>query len=145
MADDKPGPQPGSAGARKIAEAHRGSHEHDREGGFAANPELAKEAGRKGGEAVKRKYGPQFYREIGKKGGETVKQERGSEFYAEIGRRGGEMRSTRMKEKMAKEKEEVAFPAIDPLGSRGNSRHAGRVRDPDRALSLLVRVLAHRR
>ena len=104
MADDKPGPQPGSAGAKKIAEAHRGSHEHDREGGFAANPALAKEAGRKGGEAVKRKYGPQFYREIGKKGGETVKQERGSEFYAEIGRRGGEMRSTRMKEKMAREK-----------------------------------------
>lgn len=105
MADDKPGPQPGSQGARKIAEAHRGSHEHDREGGFAANPQLAKEAGRKGGEAVKRKYGPEFYREIGKKGGETVKQERGSEFYAEIGRRGGEMRSTRMKEKLAKEKE----------------------------------------
>jgi len=104
MADEKPGPQPGSVGARKIAEAHRGSHEHDREGGFAANPELAKEAGRKGGEAVKRKYGPQFYREIGKKGGETVKQERGSKFYAEIGRRGGEMRSTRMKEKLAREK-----------------------------------------
>lgn len=106
MADDKPGPQPGSAGARKIAEAHRGSHEHDREGGFAANPQLAKEAGRKGGEAVKRKYGPQFYREIGKRGGETVKQERGSEFYAEIGRRGGETRSSRMKEKMAQEKKE---------------------------------------
>ncbi len=106
MAEDKPGPQPGSVGAKKIAEAHRGSHEHDREGGFAANPQLAKEAGRKGGEAVKRKYGPQFYREIGKKGGETVKQERGSEFYAEIGRRGGEMRSTRMKEKMAQDKKE---------------------------------------
>jgi len=104
MADDKPGPQPGSPGARKIAEAHRGSHEHDREGGFAANPALAKEAGRKGGEAVKRKYGAQFYREIGKRGGETVKQERGSEFYAEIGRRGGEMRSTRMKERLAQEK-----------------------------------------
>lgn len=106
MADDKPGPQPGSPGAKKIAEAHRGSHDHDREGGFAANPQLAKEAGRKGGEAVKRKYGPQFYREIGKKGGETVKQERGSEFYAEIGRRGGEMRSTRMKEKMAQQQKE---------------------------------------
>ena len=106
MAEDKPGPTPGSAGARKIAQAHRGSHEHDRGGGFAANPQLAKEAGRKGGEAVKRKYGPQFYREIGKKGGETVKAERGSEFYAEIGRRGGEMRSTRMKEKMAREKKE---------------------------------------
>ena len=103
MAEEKPGPRRGSLGAKKIAEAHRGSHDHDQQGGFASNPALAKEAGRKGGEAVKRKYGPQFYREIGKKGGETVKQERGSEFYAEIGRRGGEMRSIRMKEKMAKE------------------------------------------
>ena len=102
MADDKPGPRRGSTGAKKIAEAHKGPHEHDLQGGFAANPQLAKEAGRKGGEAVKRKYGPQFYREIGKKGGDTVKQERGSEFYAEIGRRGGEMRSARMKERMAK-------------------------------------------
>ncbi len=103
MAEDRPGPQPGSPGARKIAEAHRGSHEHDLEGGFAANPTLAREAGRKGGEAVKRKYGSQFYKEIGKKGGETVKLERGSEFYAEIGRRGGEMRSARLKERLAQE------------------------------------------
>lgn len=101
MADDKPGPKPGSPGAQRIAEAHRGSNVHDQQGGFAANPELAKEAGRKGGEAVKKKYGPSFYRQIGKKGGETVKKERGSDFYAEIGRRGGEMRSTRMKQRKA--------------------------------------------
>ena len=97
MAEIRPGPEPGSAGARKIAAAHRGSHDHDREGGFAANPELAREAGRKGGQTVKKKYGQSFYRQIGKKGGETVKKERGSDFYAEIGRRGGEMRSKRMK------------------------------------------------
>lgn len=104
MAEERPGPQPGSPGARKIAEAHRGSHEHDREGGFASNPKLASEAGRKGGEAVKRKYGSQFYKEIGKKGGETVKLQRGSEFYAEIGRRGGETRSVRLKERLEREK-----------------------------------------
>lgn len=91
----KPGPAAGSEGARKIAEAHRGSHDHDKEGGFAANPELAREAGRKGGETVKSRYGPSFYQSIGKKGGETVKRERGPEFYAEIGRRGGEMRGKR--------------------------------------------------
>ena len=91
----KPGPAAGSEGARKIAEAHRGSHDHDKEGGFAANPELAREAGRKGGETVKNRYGPSFYQSIGKKGGETVKRERGTEFYAEIGRRGGEMRGQR--------------------------------------------------
>ena len=78
MAEDRPGPQPGSEGARRIAEAHRGSHEHDREGGFAANPALAREAGRKGGEIVKQRYGPSFYQEIGRKGGETVKKSLGA-------------------------------------------------------------------
>ena len=101
MAEDRPGPHPGSEGARKIAIAHQGSHEHDKEGGFASNPKLAQEAGRKGGEAVKKKYGVAFYRKIGKKGGDVVKQERGSVFYAEIGRRGGEMRSTRLKQRRA--------------------------------------------
>lgn len=91
----KPGPTAGSEGARKIAEAHRGSHQHDKEGGFAANPDLAREAGRKGGETVKNRYGPSFYQSIGKKGGETVKRERGTAFYAEIGRKGGEMRGQR--------------------------------------------------
>ncbi len=91
----KPGPTAGSEGAKKIAEAHRGSHDHDKEGGFAANPDLAREAGRKGGETVKNRYGPSFYQSIGRKGGETVKRERGTEFYAEIGRRGGEMRGQR--------------------------------------------------
>jgi general stress protein YciG len=48
---------------------HSGSRPHDARGGFASNPELAREAGRKGGEAVSKKYGPQFYREIGRRGG----------------------------------------------------------------------------
>jgi general stress protein YciG len=91
----KPGPIAGSEGAKKIAEAHRGSHDHDKEGGFAANPDLAREAGKKGGETVKNRYGPSFYQNIGKKGGETVKRERGASFYAEIGRKGGEMRGQR--------------------------------------------------
>ena len=98
MADDKPGPRPGSPGAQRIAEAHRGAHEHDKEGGFAANPALAREAGRKGGEIVKQRYGASFYQEIGRKGGETVKRSRGTDFYAEIGRKGGEMRVVRAAE-----------------------------------------------
>lgn len=97
----KPGPEPGSEGARRIAEAHRGSHEHDQLGGFAAKPDLAREAGRKGGETVKSRYGQTFYQSIGKKGGETVKRERGPEFYAEIGRKGGEMRGQRAAERRA--------------------------------------------
>lgn len=90
-----PGPIPGSNGARRISEVHSGSHEHDARGGFASNPELAREAGRKGGEAVSKKYGPQFYREIGAMGGAKMKAERGSEFYVEIGRRGGLARAAR--------------------------------------------------
>ncbi|HEX5324197.1 MAG TPA: KGG domain-containing protein [Capsulimonadaceae bacterium] len=97
----KPGPEPGSEGARRIAEAHRGPHEHDQLGGFAAKPDLAREAGRKGGETVKSRYGQTFYQSIGKKGGETVKRERGPEFYAEIGRKGGEMRGQRAAERRA--------------------------------------------
>jgi len=119
MADDKPGPQRGSEGARRISEAHRGSHEHDKEGGFAANPDLAREAGRKGGEIVKQRYGPSFYQEIGRKGGETVKHSRGTEFYAEIGRKGGEMRGIRAAE--ARASQPPTDPAAPPR-KRGRPR-----------------------
>ena len=49
-----------------------------------------REAGRKGGNTVKKKYGPEFYSEIGQKGGETVLRERGPEFFSEIGHKGGQ-------------------------------------------------------
>lgn len=97
MAGAKPGPNSGSDGARRIAQAHSGSHDHDRKGGFAANPELAREAGRRGGQTVKEKYGDEFYKKIGKRGGDTVKRERGTEFYATIGKIGGDKRSQKMK------------------------------------------------
>src|SRR6266481_880952 len=48
------------------------------------------EAGRKGGQTVRDKYGHSFYEEIGRKGGETVKAERGRAFYEQIGKKGGE-------------------------------------------------------
>src|ERR1700720_723166 len=47
------------------------------------------EAGRKGGQTVRDKYGHSFYEEIGRKGGETVKAERGRPFYEQIGKKGG--------------------------------------------------------
>ncbi len=108
----KPGPEPGSEGAKRIAEAHRGSHDHDQQGGFAAKPALAREAGRKGGETVKERYGPVFYPSIGKKGGETVKRERGPEFYAEIGRKGGEMRGIRAAERRGAAASEPKEPVV---------------------------------
>ena len=116
----KPGPVAGSEGARKIAEAHRGSHDHDKEGGFAANPDLAREAGRKGGETVKNRYGPTFYQNIGKKGGETVKRERGTAFYAEIGRKGGEMRGQRA----AEQRDATADTNAAPVAPRKRGRPA---------------------
>ena len=115
----KPGPEPGSAGAQRIADAHRGSHDHDQQGGFAAKPSLAREAGRKGGETVKNRYGQDFYQSIGKKGGETVKRERGPDFYAEIGRKGGEMRGIR-----AAERRELEQPVVPPVPPRKRGRPA---------------------
>jgi general stress protein YciG len=50
------------------------------------------EAGRKGGEKVKKERGLDFYAEIGRKGGRRVAKEHGPSFYAEIGRKGGEAR-----------------------------------------------------
>jgi general stress protein YciG len=115
----KPGPEPGSAGAKRIAEAHRGSHAHDLHGGFASKPSLASEAGKKGGETVKSRYGHDFYQSIGKKGGETVKRERGADFYAEIGRKGGEMRGVRAAERRL---------ASAPTNSEDIARKRGRPR-----------------
>jgi len=109
------GPLPGSEGARRISVAHRGGKSHDQRGGFAANPELAAEAGRRGGEAVKEKYGPSFYREIGKKGGDRVKELYGSEYYAERGRRGGHARAEAMKRR--REGEECPYAVPDAKNS----------------------------
>jgi uncharacterized protein len=51
------------------------------------------EAGRKGGQTTKKRYGEDFFGKIGrlggKKGGETTKQRYGIEFYQRIGRKGG--------------------------------------------------------
>lgn len=49
------------------------------------------QAGKRGGEIVRERYGSQFYREIGEKGGGAVKERYGNRFYSEIGRRGGEV------------------------------------------------------
>ena len=48
-----------------------------------------REAGKRGGDAVRAKYGPSFYEEIGRKGGEVTKERHGAEFYENIGQKGG--------------------------------------------------------
>ena len=53
-----------------------------------------KEAGHKGGEMTKERYGEGFYEEIGRKGGkiggETTKERDGGSFYEDIGHKGGQ-------------------------------------------------------
>ncbi|MFN3649493.1 MAG: KGG domain-containing protein [Armatimonadota bacterium] len=53
------------------------------------------EAGKKGGETVKEKYGKDFYTEIGHKGGAATRKKYGPEFYGEIGKKGGQSTAER--------------------------------------------------
>lgn len=49
-----------------------------------------REAGKRGGERVKAKYGTEFYEAIGRKGGEATKEKYGPSFYEVIGQKGGQ-------------------------------------------------------
>jgi general stress protein YciG len=49
-----------------------------------------REAGKRGGDRVKAKYGSEFYEAIGRKGGEATKNKYGPTFYEEIGQKGGQ-------------------------------------------------------
>src|SRR5512141_1395940 len=69
------------------------------------------EAGRKGGQTVRDKYGHSFYEEIGRKGGETVKAERGRAFYEQIGKKGGDT-----------VKAERGAPFYEEIGKKGGQR-----------------------
>lgn len=53
-------------------------------------PRAGTENARRGGMAVREKYGPEFFARIGSKGGRTVRERRGPDFYANIGRMGGQ-------------------------------------------------------
>lgn len=53
-------------------------------------PRAGSENARRGGMAVREKYGQEFFARIGSKGGKTVRERRGPEFYASIGRLGGQ-------------------------------------------------------
>jgi general stress protein YciG len=85
------------AGGEARANDREGLSEAGRRGGEVVKErygaEFYREIGEKGGGAVKERYGAEFYSEIGKRGGETVKHERGAEYYSTIGRKGGEART----------------------------------------------------
>lgn len=50
-----------------------------------------REAGKKGGDTVRDRYGSTFYEEIGRKGGKATRDRHGVEFYESIGQKGGQV------------------------------------------------------
>lgn len=52
-------------------------------------PRAGTESARRGGMAVREKYGQEFFAKIGSKGGKSVSAQHGPDFYAGIGHRGG--------------------------------------------------------
>jgi hypothetical protein len=91
---DKENRKDSSSSNRGLASADEGTRERVAHAGGEAraqDKEGLAEAGRKGGEAVVEKYGPEHMAEIGRKGGESVSQD--SEHMSEIGKKGGEARS----------------------------------------------------
>jgi general stress protein YciG len=58
--------------------------------GGKPNGEMSvREAGKKGGDTVRERYGSTFYELIGRKGGQATRERHGSEFYEAIGQKGG--------------------------------------------------------
>ncbi|MBV8602730.1 MAG: general stress protein B [Candidatus Eremiobacteraeota bacterium] len=50
-----------------------------------------REAGKKGGDTVRDRYGSGFYEKIGRKGGQVTRERHGAEFYEAIGQKGGKV------------------------------------------------------
>lgn len=48
-----------------------------------------REAGKKGGDTVRERYGSGFYEQIGRKGGQVTRERHGAQFYEQIGQKGG--------------------------------------------------------
>lgn len=62
------------------------------ESGSANGGEMSvREAGKKGGNTVRDRYGSGFYEEIGRKGGQVTRERHGAEFYETIGQKGGKV------------------------------------------------------
>src|SRR5438477_7735579 len=70
-----------------------------------------REAGKKGGNTVRDRYGSGFYEEIGRKGGKATRERHGLEFYESIGQKGG---------RVVKEKYGVDF--YEEIGHKGGQK-----------------------
>ena len=62
-----------------------------RPSGGADREMSVREAGKKGGDTVRDRYGSGFYEEIGRKGGKATRDRHGVEFYESIGQKGGKI------------------------------------------------------
>jgi len=91
------------------------------------------EIGRKGGQATRERHGAQFYESIGQKGGRVVKDKYGSDFYEEIGHKGGQ----KVKQLIAEAKKNLASGAVAANGgvtaaNGANGTHAADEKRKDR-------------
>ncbi len=90
--------------------------------GRKRGPVAGTEEARRGGRAVREKYGAEFFARIGKKGGDTVRRQHGSEFYTEIGRKGGETTKKR--------RGSAFYATIGKKGGQSNHAHATKRTSP---------------
>src|SRR5229473_219066 len=111
-----------------------------------------REAGRKGGQTVRGKYGHSFYEEIGRKGGETVKAERGRSFYEQIGKKGGDTvkaeRGAGFYEQIGKKggdavKAERGTPFYEEIGKKGGHKVRQLIEEGKKAVNEAKPVPAH--
>lgn len=72
--------------------------------------------GRKGGQATRERHGAEFYETIGQKGGRVVKDKYGSTFYEEIGHKGGQ----KVKQLIADAKKTQLDEAVRGNGTKGD-------------------------
>lgn len=70
-------------------------------GGFAGNPELARQAGIKGSRTVKERLGTDWYKQMGESGGAAVKEKYGRDYYRRIGSEGAKKRWERERQRRA--------------------------------------------
>jgi len=79
--------------------------------------------GRKGGQVTRERHGAQFYETIGQKGGRVVKDKYGSDFYEEIGHKGGQ----KVKRLIAEAKKSLADGASAGADGNGKAKSADKV------------------
>ena len=83
-------------------------------------PRAGTENARRGGVAVREKYGLDFFARIGAIGGKKVRERRGADFYADIGRIGGQ-----------RTRETLGAGHYERIGRMGGFRQRKRERQTD--------------